>query len=68
MKKVLIFLTVFMCGIGVLSAEGTVPRFQQYHRVFAIKQDQIDAARQAYPDSFRDGLLVAASLVAGHRL
>lgn len=59
MKKGLILLSVFLCGAGVLSAAEKCPRFQQYHRVFAIKQDQIDAARQAYPDSFRDGLIVA---------
>ena len=42
---------------GASAAE--TPRFRQLHRVFAVEQEKIDAARQKYPNSFRDGIIVA---------
>ena len=35
------------------------PRFRQYHRVFAVERDKIDAAVASYPNSFKDGIIVA---------
>lgn len=41
------------------AAAPDAPRFRQYHRVFAIEREKIDEARRKYPDSFRDGIMVA---------
>lgn len=44
---------------AVDGATAAAPRFRQYHRVFAVERDKIDAACEKYPNSFRDGIIVA---------
>ena len=45
-----------LAAMTAMSAEG--PRFRQLHRMFAVESGKIDSAREKYPNSFRDGLIV----------
>jgi hypothetical protein len=57
--KIGLFLLITLFAVGAQAQEATVSRFRQYHRVFAVERDKIDAACKKYPNSFRDGIIVA---------
>ena len=57
--KIGLFLSITLFAVCALAQEATVPRFRQHHRVFAVERDKIDAACEKYPNSFRDGIIVA---------
>ena len=57
--KIGLFLSITLFAVCALAQETAVPRFRQHHRVFAVERDKIDAACEKYPNSFRDGIIVA---------
>ena len=57
--KIGLFLLIMLFAVCAQAQEATVSRFRQYHRVFAVERDKIDAACKKYPNSFRDGIIVA---------
>ena len=57
--KIGLFLSITLFAVCAQAQEATVSRFRQYHRVFAVERDKIDAACKKYPNSFRDGIIVA---------
>ena len=57
--KIGLFLSITLFAVCALAQETAVPRFRQHHRVFAVERDKIEAACKKYPNSFRDGIIVA---------
>ena len=57
--KIGLFLLITLFAVCALAQETAVPRFRQHHRVFAVERDKIEAACKKYPNSFRDGIIVA---------
>ena len=49
-------------AMGVLLAQGVFADapYRQIHRVFCHRQDQIEAARQKYPNAFGAGVIISA--------
>lgn len=58
-SRFVLFFTVAFSAVFAPAQEAGTPRFRQYHRVFAVERDKIGAACKKYPDSFRDGIIVA---------
>lgn len=57
--KIGLFLLITLFAVCAQAQETAVPRFRQHHRVFAVERDKIEAACKKYPNSFRDGIIVA---------
>ena len=57
--KIGLFLSITLFAVCAQAQEAKVPRFRQYHRVFAVERNKIEAACEKYPNSFRDGIIVA---------
>ena len=49
----------FALSVAFTSHGAAEPRFLQCHRMFAVYGDKIEDAYRRYPDSFRDGVIVA---------
>jgi hypothetical protein len=60
-NRLIPFLAIF--GFAAAAMTGTAaeaaPGFRQYHRLFAVEREKIEQARRNYPNSFRDGIMVA---------
>lgn len=55
-----LFATFVSAAVIAASASAAhTPRFRQYHRVFAVEQEKVDEARRNYPNSFKDGIMIA---------
>ena len=65
--KIGLFLLITLFAVCAQAQEAKVPRFRQYHRVFAVERDKIDAACKKYPNSFRDGIIVAEDAIQSLR-
>ena len=57
--KIGLFLSITLFAVCAQAHADETPRFRQHHRVFAVERDKIDAACKKYPNSFRDGIIVA---------
>ena len=50
--------TLGLAAVAMMASAWAAP-YRQLHRIFAAEADKIEAARRAYPDAFKDGVIIA---------